>query len=275
VTRNRAILLVACVCLVVVATLYLLAQHSLSSSSQGSATAEDSSIDTTTETAAQTSQPSSWPTEQSSDTLASPPPAALADGEAPAHAPGVLQEGTTIYMPHPTRPGHVICTVGAILSTTSALTAGHCGTPGTRVYLSTDDTAQPVAVFSTVGDDTHDLATLTILPGTPVGRISTLSPRLPAAGEPIAKVGAATARTTGLIRSADIEQFPLLDHDGTLRQAHGDGIRAAICADQGDSGAPVYEQGTHRIVAILIAAGASKTPSWCFAYLAPTIWVTH
>lgn len=196
-------------------------------------------------------------------------------GEAPRTVAGRVDEGATIYIPHSGGQGHTICTVGAVIDHgTTAITAGHCGYLGAQAYLSTEPQAPAVAEFVDVGGPDHDLAYLRVLDTIPTGPDSTLNTTSARPHTAIAKHGSATARTQGTIDSGDLVAYPVFDRHGK-QIGQGQGIRASLCAEGGDSGAPVYETGTATIIGFVIAAGAGRTPEWCYAYLAPASWVAN
>lgn len=182
-----------------------------------------------------------------------------------------IGQGSTIFVPHSDRPGFAICTVGAVLDADTALTARHCAaTPEAMVYLSTGSAAEPVAQFlAPVTGSPYDIAYLRIRPGVTVGRLSRISDRGLSRGAAVAKYGSATGRTTGVVVTGVPERFALVGAVGG-RGAEGLGVRTSLCANRGDSGSPVYLQGTHTVAGIVIAtADPGGAEATCTTFVSP------
>lgn len=198
------------------------------------------------------------------------------NGEAPAPGAGRVQEGAAISVPYRLtngdEGGRVVCTLGPILDEATAVTAGHCGSKGDMVYLASPSDSAPIGEFVWAGPEADDVAVLRFYAGTAVTAISTVSDDALPAGIPVAKHGAATGRTAGPVISADRRQFSLTDHAGQTTGT-GLGIAIAMCSSGGDSGAPVYREGTQSVVGIVLAGGSDKAGR-CYSYAAPATALT-
>lgn len=151
------------------------------------------------------------------------------------------------------------CTLGAVLSRTQALTAGHCGNPGQAVYNAADKRIGTIR--SNLVGTRLDVAVVRLAPGTNAhvddidwsGRFVT--------GQRISKDGVTTGHTAGQIT----------DPKPTLRHSHGFSlappflkndttysVAGRLRSDSGDSGAGIRD-GAGRVIGILSAGSGGET----------------
>lgn len=190
---------------------------------------------------------------------------------APAHAAPydkviTVEAGTPIYTlpfwqkPHPIEMG--VCTLGAITASGWAITAGHCAAKGDCVFVE-----RGANMFYQIGKmydrslKNGDFGIIKLAKG--IEWIpSKMSFTTPSKGAAIYKLGTTSGRSSGTITSnlttIDQLKYPILPggligitYDATTR-----GQLANLCSKHGDSGGPIIDQRTDRVVGIMVGSAA-------------------